>query len=405
MARVLRLFTQCFPYKGGETFLIEELPHLSAAFDTVIICPSDSSATELQVVLPSNVRIEKLVLHENSIRLRSLLGKYGWQILKMYFYEFYASKHRWKYIQQWKWNFFRLMGLINKSESIPENWRDENSIWYTYWFHDWTSILSWKRRLGWKNRLVTRAHGFDFDEAQQARGYHPFRFAEVKYINQVVQISDYGKEYMLQQLGSTQPIVRSYLGSKDLGEGPVGTSPIFTLVTCSNLVPLKRLHLLPELLSHLKVPFQWIHFGGDSKGLDSLTEMTLHYLDATQFEFKGQKSNAEILEFYTQHPVDVFMNVSELEGLPFSMIEAASFGIPLLGCDVCGVPEIVNNATGLLIPKNFEPKKVATQLEEYLKNTFRDMQFRKGVREFWKENFRADNNYPEFISNTIKREN
>jgi hypothetical protein len=77
----------------------------------------------------------------------------------------------------------------------------------------------------------------------------------------------------------------------------------------------------------------------------------------------------------------------------------------LLGCDICGVPEIVNNVTGLLIPKNFEPKKVATQLEDHLKNTFRDVQFRKGVREFWKENFRADNNYPEFISNNITREN
>jgi hypothetical protein len=48
---------------------------------------------------------------------------------------------------------------------------------------------------------------------------------------------------------------------------------------------------------------------------------------------------------------------------------------------------------------------VAKQLELKLQTTFRDKRFRSGVREFWKKNFRADNNYPDFISNNIKREN
>lgn len=405
MARILRLFTQNFPYKGGETFLIEELPHLSASFDSVILIPSDTTSKELQIELPKNVQIEVLHLDPNAFRLRSILGNYLWKILGMYVYEFFTSEHRWKYILEGKWNFFRLVGLIAKSEGIPETWKQEDSIWYTYWFHDWTSILSWKRRLGWNQRLLTRAHGFDFDEAQQARGYHPFRRSEIKYVSEVVQISDYGMKYMIQRLGTQTPIRRSYLGSRDCGKGPVGTEPIYTLVTCSNLVPLKRLRLLPELLSHLTVPFQWVHFGGDEKGLASLKELTLQYIDATQFEFKGQKSNAAVLEYYAQHPVDVFMNISELEGLPFSMIEAISFGIPLMGCAVCGVPEIVNDKTGMLISKDFDSKEIAMQLELNLKNTFREKTYREGVRKFWYENFRADNNYPDFISNNIKREN
>lgn len=405
MARILRLFTQHFPYDGGETFLIEELSQLSAAFDTVIVMPSDVTSRELQMELPGNVHIEELTFSSNNLRLRRILGKYGLRILGMYVYEFYKSKHRWKYVLEAKWNVLRLVGLINKSESIPQEWKEEDSIWYTYWFNDWTSILAWKRRLGWKNRLVTRAHGFDFDEAQRASGYHPFRHCEMQDVNQVVQISDYGKHYMLKQLGKDLPISRSYLGSKDCGEGPINADNVYTLVTCSNLVPLKRLQLMPLLLSHIGIPFQWIHFGGDDARLASLAALTQNYLDATQFEFKGLKSNSEILEYYSENAVDVFMNISEMEGLPFSMIEASSFGIPLMGCAICGVPEIVNEDTGLLIPKDFDPKEVAKQLELKLQTTFRDKLFRSGVREFWKKNFRADNNYPDFISNNLITEN
>ena len=141
MARILRLFTQHFPYHGGETFLIEELPQLSAAFDTVIILPSDITSRELQMDLPSNVRIEVLSFNENNLRFRKVVGKYGLRILGMYAYEFYKSKHRWKYISEGKWNLYRLVGLINKSESIPAEWKEEGGVWYTYWFSDWTSIL------------------------------------------------------------------------------------------------------------------------------------------------------------------------------------------------------------------------------------------------------------------------
>lgn len=405
MAKILRLFTQFFPYQGGETFLIEELPHLSAYFDLVIICPSDRNSHQLQLTLPRNVEVEWLDLETRKLRLRALIRKYFIQLLSLYIYELIHSKNRWKYIRDWNWNFFRLIGIIHKSESIPTSWKHEDSIWYTYWFHDWTSILSWKKRLGWKNRLVTRAHGFDFDEAQQFRGYHPFRHSEIRMVNRVVQISNYGRQYMLSQLGRSQPIVLSYLGSRDCGQGPLPDGPNFTLVTCSNLVSLKRLHLMPEILSHLEIPFHWIHFGGDKEGLAKLTNLTIEYLDATQFEFKGQKENAQILEFYTYHPVDAFINISELEGIPFSMIEAASFGIPLVGCDICGVPEIVNERTGMIIPKYFDTKEVAKHLEISLKTNFRDASFRKGVREFWNDSFRADNNYPKFITNNLKRKN
>jgi glycosyltransferase involved in cell wall biosynthesis len=41
--------------------------------------------------------------------------------------------------------------------------------------------------------------------------------------------------------------------------------------------------------------------------------------------------------------------MSESEGLPLALVEAMSFGIPVIACDVGGVREIVSNDEGLLL--------------------------------------------------------
>ena len=96
--------------------------------------------------------------------------------------------------------------------------------------------------------------------------------------------------------------------------------------------------------------------------------------------------------------VNLFINVSELEGIPVSLMEAISFGIPIIGCDICGVPEIVNEQTGLLLEKDFDVKEAAAKIELFLGSKASDINFRKGVKLFWNENFNADKNYPEFIN-------
>ena len=52
-----------------------------------------------------------------------------------------------------------------------------------------------------------------------------------------------------------------------------------------------------------------------------------------------------------QEKYDLLMNVSYFEGIPVSMMEALSVGIPLLGPDVGGVSEIIKNGyNGFLVP-------------------------------------------------------
>jgi glycosyltransferase involved in cell wall biosynthesis len=84
------------------------------------------------------------------------------------------------------------------------------------------------------------------------------------------------------------------------------------------------------------------------------------------------------MEFYRKNHVDLFINVSETEGIPVSIMEAMSFGIPCIATNVGGVNEIVNNTNGFLVKKYFNNDHVSefiinyNKLDVLKKNEFRD---------------------------------
>jgi hypothetical protein len=69
---------------------------------------------------------------------------------------------------------------------------------------------------------------------------------------------------------------------------------------------------------------------------------------------------------------------------------------------VCGVPEIVTEQTGLLLPKEAEPETAAKSIETFLVEKSRDLSFRSGVKSYWAENFMAELNYNNYIIRHLK---
>ncbi|MDP4965460.1 MAG: glycosyltransferase, partial [Salibacteraceae bacterium] len=113
----------------------------------------------------------------------------------------------------------------------------------------------------------------------------------------------------------------------------------------------------------------------------------------------GYTPNHEILNYLAEHYVDCLINTSENEGLPVSIQEAISFGIPCMATDVGGTSDIVNDQTGLLISSYFDPVQSMSTLEEFIESKCRNKVFRKNVRKFWQAKFNAALNYPSFFKN------
>ena len=102
-----------------------------------------------------------------------------------------------------------------------------------------------------------------------------------------------------------------------------------------------------------------------------------------------------MFDFYKNNYVDLFINTSKSEGLPVSLMEATSFGIPIMAPNVGGIKEIVTKETGIL----FEPNKEIEQLANYiveLNNKTRIFN-RDVIRKFWEINYSAEINYRQFL--------
>jgi glycosyltransferase involved in cell wall biosynthesis len=174
----------------------------------------------------------------------------------------------------------------------------------------------------------------------------------------------------------------------------------FLICSCSTVIPVKRVELIVEILSLLPIQnFKWIHFGEGSK-MPEIVKLASEKLNATQFEFKGYTSNETVLDFYRDNFVDLFVNVSVSEGIPYSIMEAISAGIPILATDVGGTSESITEDFGYLLPKNFEAQYAASIVENHLNlSSGEHLHKRKSAYEFWQNHFEASKNFEEFYKN------
>ncbi len=395
--RTLNLFTQRFPFRGGETFLETEIMFLASSFDKVHVFPLEKG-DQYSISLPENVFVSEIPQQFGKPLKKLIWNHFG--IILMYFLQaITGSKHRIRYITQFSFNWNRLMGILFISDNINNYFKsdDKNIVFYSYWFNEWASALAISRQNGLKGKLITRAHGYDYDELQNGRGYFPFRESEVKQFDRIVHISAYGMHKMQNQFPNAKNIFLSRLGVKDNSMNFGGNvENVYQLVSCSNFVSLKRLKFIIDTLSKLNIPFHWTHFGNGTERPE-IEKYANQKLQQGTFEFMGHVPNAEMLNYYKNNPVDLFINMSELEGIPVSMMEAIAAGIPLVGCDVCGVPEIVTEQTGLLLPKEVDPETAAIKIAQFLIEKARDGDCRLGIQQFQQHYFNAEANYKKFI--------
>ena len=95
----------------------------------------------------------------------------------------------------------------------------------------------------------------------------------------------------------------------------------------------------------------------------------------------------------------MFINTSSAEGAPVSIMEAQSFGIPVIATDVGGVREVVAEGTGILLPVNFRINELASHIEQFIDMSLEDESaFRNNALHNWEDNFNASSNYHGFIT-------
>lgn len=303
-----------------------------------------------------------------------------------------------------------LLSFISKANEIVSfvsneiekaNYKNDELIFYSYWM-DHLALAAVKLAEKYNGKAVTRCHGYDV--YPRDGGYVTMQRYLAKRLDRIFPIADDGKKTICSLFQFDKSIVNKTtvfrLGTEDCGLNPQITSnAIFTIVSCSNVVPLKRVEMIFDAISQIhEFKIRWIHFG-DGPCLDHLRDKVSHSGCIHQVELMGRQSNRAIMDFYKKTPIHLLINLSTSEGIPVSMMEALSFGIPCLGTDVGGVHEIIkNNVNGYLIQEDCSADDVANEIRRVKSLPIEEMRaMRERARIFWKENYRASKNYIMFV--------
>lgn len=398
MDKIIILFTSSFPYFGGEQFIETEIEYLSKFFDKIIIVPSKKSNRVRKV--PKNVIVDDFVASSN----KSIINRATSMFSRVFF-------------ENLSWNLFENKYLAIQSYYVKKymQWLEkflitaniDACLFYSYWFNAATIALSYTKDKYKNLKFITRAHGGDLYEHVHKFKEFPARKKVIKNINKIFTISNDGKKNLeLKYPESQGKIIVSRLGIKKHGFVSLPSKDsIFRIVSCSSIIPVKRVEFIIDILGYLigkNINIHWTHIG-DGKLRSYLEKKASKMLGKNiTYTFLGFLQNELVYKFYRDNPVDLFVNVSLSEGIPVSIMEAQSFGIPVMATNVGGTKEIVNNKNGFLINVSLEPKHIANILIDFFSNKEIMLTKRKKSFEMWENHYNADKNYALFCNELYK---
>ncbi len=395
---MIYLFTTNFPYGKGETFLETEISFLSEKSEVTII-PLFISEDKRET--PVNVKVAEPLLSFNP-KSKGKLIKAGICNFSPLFFAFSEFCYKKVFLSKTKiWNFntsFLLFRAIYKNVNINFS---ENDILYFYWADKSALILPFlKKKYAFKS--VVRFHGSDLYEAAKS-GYIPFREQTFKAIDTACPISENGANYLREKYKNKAPkeIIVSRLGVLKQGENPENNSEIFHLLSCSNVIPLKRVHLIAKALQYIDFQIKWTHIG-DGVNFEKLKKEVENLPKNVEVNLLGSMPNEDVMQFYRENPIDLFINVSESEGIPVSMMEVLAFGIPVMATNVGGVAEIVDEKIGVLLDKKIDEKELEKQIIAFKNNPTNCLKRAEAIKK-WDEKYNASNNYTFFVENILHK--
>lgn len=399
MNKNIYIFVENFSGEKREEFFEKELPVFVNHFEKIIIVPLYGGNTKL-VYNDPKIEIRQFDAFSECNRI-SIFSRYFGLISKIFLYELYKTQDKSFYLKNFKTLINSLILRINSAKKLQKEIESNtsDSVFYCYWFNQWVFILSIIKTWDSSLKIVSRVHGSDYKEEQTKRTL-PFRYFQLSKVNYIFSVSEYAKKYLIDKFKvKSEKIIVSRLGLPNVSQLSPVCSDRLVIISCSSLIPLKRVNLIPEILKNITLPVEWRHFGAGSE-LEKLINQNTELPANVKATMMGHVENEKFIQYLGNNPVSFFINVSENEGIPVTLMEASSFGIPLIGTDVCGIPEIVTVETGTLISLNFSPKEVAGYIEYAHKSgEIYTYEYRKKVQEYCKKFFTAQSNYTQLAIN------
>lgn len=276
-------------------------------------------------------------------------------------------------------------------------------ILYSYWLGT-NSILSCMLKKYLAKNLqcpvlaVSRAHGMGDLYFSEDKSFRPALKLLRSGQNNIFSISANGCDLLKKQGFKNVSLFR--LGVNRSFEFKDQKENSGLIVSCSSIDDNKRVIDIARAISNIRDKnIKWVHFGGGVRE-GELRE----WCDSTmppniQYRINGVTPHEEIMKFYADNSPTLFINLSYVEGIPVSIMEAFSYGIPALATDVGATSELVKNKyNGYLIERDYNIDDVTGIIERHLSLTNEEIVcYRKNAEETWQDEYQ-EHNFAAFVN-------
>lgn len=389
--RRIFLFTNNYPYSHEECFLEEEIVYLCNSFEKVFVIPFHQKTEKHRPVPDNCVVCEPMDFAKNRL-FYVIRGLFDIRTFFAFTKEFFSEKVFLSSVRFKAWSvaYRYINNCLHYSPVIKVvNQMTNNDVAYFYWGTGQNLMSTY---LKGKIHLVSRFHG-DWDLWEDKYGgFMPLRKFVAQQLDMAVFISDIGERYFKKKYPQCNSICIP-LGTEDYGLGRDSPNDgTLRIVSCSTVYPLKRVPLIFEALNRFTgKKIEWTHFGAGSHFEGLKVQVEKGKKEHLTVNLMGNVPHEDVMNYYKKHHVDVFINVSTSEGVPVSIMEAMSFGIPIIATNVGATSEEVRKDVGVLLPSNPTIEEIHQAIEEISENNYTP-------RKCWEERYNAEKNYNKFCT-------
>lgn len=299
-------------------------------------------------------------------------------------------------------------------EFMKKNGFFENDvIYYSYWYFWKCYAVTHEIDKYPDSRVITRTHEYDLYDYTSPSGYQPFKEPMDVKLSYIIFIAEHGRDYYLRKydrkacdkyrlyhLGTPLPSVSGKYGTTGVCE----RSETLTIVSCSAVIERKRVFRIVEALGMInRISIRWTHFGTGDQDLylRQLCDEKLKEKSNISYDLKGYVKNEELHAFYASNKIDVFVTASSSEGNPVSVMEALSYGIPIIAPAVCNFPNMITDC-GILVSGECRAEELAEAVMMIAEMPDEDIRkLRNNARRCWEENFNAEENNIRFVEEVL----
>ncbi|ANZ32402.1 glycosyltransferase [Staphylococcus carnosus] len=418
MEKELILLTNYFPYYKGEEYLEEEIDYLSDEFDHITVIPTMvSPSMKLTRDIPDNVTVLDLPFPQglkdkavnflktaphimlNRRRLQGIGNNAG-----------SLNPYKWLYNLYFEARTDAIYHDLIHSGLLPENNPDTQIYLYSYWFYI-TANLGTELKYDYYGDisipLISRGHGYDVNDYIKPFSFLPMRKGMLSRVDALYPVSDTSSHYLQKKFPAYSDKIETRRLGVGKGDFQVSERDPMLIVSCSTIRQLKRLDVIIDALAQLNASgyvFKWVHIG-DGPDAEKIEARAKEKLNADEYDFIGRLPNKDVRQWYHDHNPSLFVNTSESEGVPVSVMEAMANAIPVVASDVGGTAEIVKpKQNGLLIGSELSVDETAAAIEDFIQMSNEDyLHYAEGAYQTWKDLSDSETLYTVFAQELVEK--